>query len=392
MARKFKDFVERDKPRKRPRRHCKSPNKKKKLQHKNTYALGLLLIAALSTIFAVTFTLPITRVPSVSAVETVDSVGVYWDAECKNRVYSLEWGNLSPGSTRTISVYMRNEGNEPIILDLLTQNWSPLIAAQAMSLSWDYQGYPIYANQVIVTELTLAVSPGIQGVTSFTFDIRIDTEGQTLSLGQVVEENILNAPANTVYFIYADPAYMTRAEATYDVTSGESIRNLCVNNQHYGFNTTQYWLSPSGEINTATIYSSTIAMFGGRCPNVAMNYYETVREITPVKFEDNSTHLWFENREGAILAALPQSAIGVPNYHEDMFTAMIFYDEVGDNTFFVMYGVDWKGTWACGIYFKEVISKNLSAYTNDYYVFRWIDDSAQDGIPQSSEIHQETFG
>jgi len=362
------------------------------LQHKNTYALGLLLIAALSTIFAVTFTLPITRVPSVSAVETVDSVGVYWDAECKNRVYSLEWGNLSPGSTRTISVYMRNEGNEPIILDLLTQNWSPLIAAQAMSLSWDYQGYPIYANQVIVTELTLFVSPGIQGVTSFTFDIRIDTEGQTLSLGQVIEENILNAPANTVYFIYADPAYMTRAEATYDVTSGESIRNLCVNNQHYGFNTTQYWLSPSGEINTATIYSSTIAMFGGRCPNVAMNYYETVREITPVKFEDNSTHLWFENREGAILAALPQSAIGVPNYHEDMFTAMIFYDEVGDNTFFVMYGVDWKGTWACGIYFKEVISKNLSAYTNDYYVFRWIDDSAQDGIPQSSEIHQETFG
>ena len=29
MARKFKDFVERDKPRKRPRRHCKSPNKKR---------------------------------------------------------------------------------------------------------------------------------------------------------------------------------------------------------------------------------------------------------------------------------------------------------------------------------------------------------------------------
>ena len=37
MARKFKDFVERDKPRKRPRRHCKSPNKKKKLQHNKKY-------------------------------------------------------------------------------------------------------------------------------------------------------------------------------------------------------------------------------------------------------------------------------------------------------------------------------------------------------------------
>ena len=327
--------------------------RKKKLQHKNTYALGLLLIVTLSTIFAVTFLFPITRVHNVSAVESEISVGIYWDAECENRVYSLDWGNLSPSSTQKISVYVRNEGNEPIILDLLTQNWSPLIAAQDMSLSWDYQGYPLYANQVIVTELALSVSPQIQGVTSFTFDIRIDSENYALSLGEVAGEKILNAPANTVYFIYADPVYMTRAEATYDVTSGEAIRNLCVNNQHYGFNTTQYWLLPSGAINTNTIYNATIAMFGGRCPNVAMRYYETVREITPVKFKDNSTHLWFENREGAILAALPQSAIGVTNYHEDLFTAMVFYDEVGDNTFFVMYGIDWKGTWACGIYFKD---------------------------------------
>jgi len=362
------------------------------LQRKNTYALGLLLVVALSTIFAVTFLFPITRVHNVSAVESVNSVGVYWDAECENRVYSLEWGNLSPGSTRAINVYVRNEGNESIILDMLTENWSPLIAAQDISLSWDYHEYPIYANQVIVTELALSVSPQIQGVTSFTFDIIIGSENYAFSLGEVAEEKILNAPANMVYFIYADPAYMTRAEATYDVTSGESVRNLCVNAQHYGFNTTQYWLLPSGAINTTTIYNATIATFGGRCPNMVVKYYETVRGLAPVKFKDNSTHLWFENQEGTILGALPQSAIGVPNYHEDMFTAMVFYDEVGDNTFFVMYGIDWKGTWACGIYFKEVISKNLSAYTNDYYVFHWIDDNKQDGIPQSSEIDQETFG
>jgi len=37
MARKFKDFVERDQPRKRPGKHTKSPNKKKKLQHNKKY-------------------------------------------------------------------------------------------------------------------------------------------------------------------------------------------------------------------------------------------------------------------------------------------------------------------------------------------------------------------
>jgi hypothetical protein len=360
------------------------------LQHKNTYVPALLVIALL-TIFVVTFFFPIAHVPNVSAVETANSVGVYWDRKCENIVYSLDWGNLFPGAIQKIDVYVRNESNESMTLDLVTENWSPLIAAQDISLSWDYHGDPIYKNQVIGTELALSVSPEIQGVTSFSFDIIINSEESDLSLGEVAEKKVLNAPVNTVYFIYADPAYMTHAEATYDGTAGETVRNLCLDTQHYGFNTTQYWLLPLGAINTTTIHNATIATFGGRFPNMVVRYYETVKELTPVNCEANSTHVWFENRTGTILGTVPRSVIATPNCHEDMFTAMVFYDEDGDNTFFIMYGLGWKGTWASGIYFKEVISKNLSAYTSDYYIFKWIDDKEQDGIPQSSEVHQEAF-
>jgi hypothetical protein len=347
---------------------------------------------ALLTIFEVTFLFPITRVPNVSAVETANSVGVYWDAKCDNRVGSLEWGNLFPGSIQKIDVYVRNESNKSMTLDLLTENWLPRIAEQDISLSWDYRGNPLYKNQAIVTELALSISPEIRGVTSFSFDIVINCEEYALGLGEVTEERILDAPVNTVYFIYADPLYLIHAESTYDGTAGETVRNLCVDTQHYGFNTTQYWLSPLGAINTTTIHNATIATFGGRFTNAVVEYYETVRELTPVKCKANNNYLWFENRTGTIFGTLPRSVIETPNYHEDMFTAMVFYDEDGDNTFFIMYGIGWKGTWACGIYFKEVISKNLGAYTNDYYMFHWIDDNEQDGIPQSYEIHQETFG
>jgi len=362
------------------------------LQHEIPYVPVLLLVVALLIIVEVILLFSMTRIPNVSAVETPNFVGVYWDANCENIVYSLDWGNLFPGAIRKFEIYLRNESNESIILNLLTENWSPITAAQDISISWDYHGSPIYENQVIVTELALSVSNEIIGVTSFSFDIIIDGENYAVSLGEVAEEKIINAPPYTVYFIYSDPAYMTRAEATYDVTAGEIVRSLCTNTQHYGFNTTKFWLSQLGAINTASIHNATIAMFGGRCPNVAMRYYETVRGLTPVKFKENSTYLWFENQQGTILGTLPQPVLEIRNYHEDMFTVMVFYDEQGDNTFFIMYGVDWKGTWACGIYFKEVISKNLSAYTNNYYVFYWTDDNAQDGIPQSSEIHQETFG
>jgi len=303
------------------------------LQQKNTYVPVLLLVVVLLTIIEVIFLLPITRVPNVSAVETPYPIGVYWDAKCENRVDSVDWGKLSPGSIRNFDVYVRNECNESMILGLLTENWSPLTAAQEISVSWDYHGHAICENQVIATELALSVSPEMKGVTSFSFDIIIECKEYALSLGEVAEKKILYAPVNTVYFIYADPAYMARAEATYDVTSGEAIRNLCANNQHYGFNTTNYWLTPLCTINTTTIHNATIAMFGGRCPNMVMRYYETVKELAPVKFKDNSTHIWFENRAGTILGSVPQSVMEIHNYHEDMFTAMAFYDEDGDNIF-----------------------------------------------------------
>lgn len=203
-----------------------------------------------------------------------------------------------------------------------------------------------------------------------------------------LETNLLDAPTNKAYFIFADPAYMTRPESTYDVASGEIIYSLCSNTQHYGFNTTKHWLLSSGAINTTTIHDATIAMFGGTSPHVSVRYYVENTELPPIKEGWNSTHIWFENRTDTEVASLswPTVAAG----HEDFFVIEVFTE--GSNTFLFMYGIDWKGTWAAGIYFKEVMSKSLSTYSNAYYVFHWVDDAGQDGIPQSSEIHLKASG
>ena len=192
---------------------------------------------------------------------------------------------------------------------------------------------------------------------------------------------LLDAPANTVYFIFADPAYMTRAEATYDVASGGIVYGLCTNTQHLGFDSTPGWLLPSGAINPATISGATVAMFGGPCPHVAVRYYEDAG-LPPVKAAWNATHFMFKDQTDTVVAALPMAVVA--DGHEDMFVVEVFTD--GDNTIFVVYGFDWKGTWAGGIYFKEVISKSLGSYPEACYVFHWVDDLGQDGVPQSSEI------
>ncbi len=105
------------------------------MQHIKSYVSVLLLVVALLTIVEVTLLFPRTRVLSVSAVETATSVEVYLDANCEDRVYSLDWGTLFPGLTRNFDLYVRNEGNESVVLDLTTENWSPLVAEQNVSLS-----------------------------------------------------------------------------------------------------------------------------------------------------------------------------------------------------------------------------------------------------------------
>ena len=206
---------------------------------------------------------------------------------------------------------------------------------------------------------------------------------------------LLDAPVNKTYFLYADPAYMTRPEAAYDITAGEIISDLCTNPQHQGFNTTKHWLLDTGAINATTMSNATIAMFGGPYPHAAVRYYEDSHVgsqdgnwLAPVRFAENATHYWFENQTYAVVGMLSISA--VVNGHEDIFMIEVFLD--GDNTVLMIYGFDWKGTWAGGIYFKEVMLENLSDYEKPYYIFHWVDDSGQDGIPQGSEIVMASSG
>jgi hypothetical protein len=150
------------------------------------------------------------------------------------------------GDRQKFNVYLRNENNEPMKLDLLTEIQSSSIAAQNISISWDYHRYSVYENQIIIIELVLSVSPKIRGVTNFSFDILIEGKNFALQLGEFADKNLLRTPSNTVYLIYPNPKYVTSAESTYDGTAGEKVRNLCINTQHYGFNTIQHWSLPSG--------------------------------------------------------------------------------------------------------------------------------------------------
>jgi len=139
-----------------------------------TLILYTLTLSALGPVVSSAFTnRTISNAGSVKAV----GVGVYWDAGLTNKVSSIDWGLVEPGSNENASVYVRNEGNSIVNLTLSTSNWNPSNASTYMTLTWDYGGQSLSVGEAVQVTLTLWISSNIQGITNFSFDIVIMASG-----------------------------------------------------------------------------------------------------------------------------------------------------------------------------------------------------------------------
>jgi hypothetical protein len=127
---------------------------------------GLMVAQVLSAIQS------ISTISSVGTVKAV-GVGVYWDASATNRTTAINWGTLDPGSQKSFTVYIRNEGNSAMTLSLSASNWNPSTASNYMSLSWNYNGQSVSAGATVQVTITLTVSGSITSVSNFSFDLVI---------------------------------------------------------------------------------------------------------------------------------------------------------------------------------------------------------------------------
>jgi hypothetical protein len=152
------------------------------LREKRKIALWVSLVFFIGTltisIFGSTLSLVQTSrtVTNAGAVKGI-GVGVYWDSACTNTTSSINWGILDPGSNKTVTVYIRNEGNSVATLSKATQNWNPPTASSYVTLNWNYAGQTLSVNQVLQVKLTLIVSSTVSGITSFSFTLTITATG-----------------------------------------------------------------------------------------------------------------------------------------------------------------------------------------------------------------------
>lgn len=143
-------------------------------------ALLALTVASL-VLSAFILLMPTNIIVNVSAVEA-NGVGVYWDSNCTNVVFSIDWGALEPGSVKNVTVHIRNEGNESAFLTMATSNWNPSIASEYITLEWNYSGQRINPGEIFTVTQTLSIFPNITGISNFSFDILITGQHYIIDL------------------------------------------------------------------------------------------------------------------------------------------------------------------------------------------------------------------
>jgi hypothetical protein len=115
-------------------------------------------------------------IPNAGAVRGV-GVGIYWDSACKHRATSIVWGTIDPGSSKIVTVYVKNIGNAAATLTKTVSNWVPITAANYLAVTWTYANQIIGVNNVLQVNLTLSIPSTVTAITNFNFNLVITASG-----------------------------------------------------------------------------------------------------------------------------------------------------------------------------------------------------------------------
>lgn len=181
-----------------------------------------------------------------------------------------------------------------------------------------------------------------------------------------VTGQIILSPRDSVRFIYNNMDGSNES-ASY-AAAGGMLYSICENEQIQGF---------AGTLDLARVQEKYVCLFEN--PSSKEVKYLSDSGSLPVTLWQNSSTSLFENTGGGTICSFENSALG----NRSMFVVQMV--SRGNTSFLVVYGLDWKGTWAAGEYLSRVICCNLRDFCGTYYIFEW-EGGNGDSVPQISEI------
>jgi hypothetical protein len=143
----------------------------------STVAIIAIAVVGLALTLTTAGLLSVTQLVSSSGIISTVNVGVYSDSACTQPLASIDWGTISPGSSVTRTIYVKNTGNTQVTLSMTTTNWNPTSANGPITLTWNRQGATLSAGASVAATLTLSASSSISSITTFSVTIVITGAG-----------------------------------------------------------------------------------------------------------------------------------------------------------------------------------------------------------------------
>lgn len=108
---------------------------------------------------------------TVSLNMTGPNIAVYWDSACTNPVTSIPLGNIQRGASKSVDLYIRNEGGGTINVywnstlseqtDQITATWEYLVYSYYGSSSIPLNGTTLAEGSVLTTKYTVRTMPTV---------------------------------------------------------------------------------------------------------------------------------------------------------------------------------------------------------------------------------------
>ena len=111
-------------------------------------------------------------IPNSGLIKTDLQLGIYSEKNCILTLSNLDWGICEPGTNKTSTIYIRNQGAANTTFTIKASNWTPSAAPQYITITTNRENYTIAPAETATVTLTLTINQKIN-INSFTFDIDI---------------------------------------------------------------------------------------------------------------------------------------------------------------------------------------------------------------------------
>ena len=134
-----------------------------------------MVIAVFSAAVSSYFMLGLLSTRAVTSQCNLNGINIefYEDSECTNKITELNWKIMKEDDKVTKTLYLKNTGDMPVILNMKVSEYIPSDIRELISLSWDMEGLSLNPGESTPAQFSFSLNKLIKGIDEVGYNITV---------------------------------------------------------------------------------------------------------------------------------------------------------------------------------------------------------------------------